>query len=29
MTAIRTARMLTRYNAWANQQIFDAVAALP
>jgi uncharacterized damage-inducible protein DinB len=21
--------MLTRYNAWANQQIFDAVAALP
>ena len=24
-----TARMLTRYNAWANQQIFDAVAALP
>jgi uncharacterized damage-inducible protein DinB len=29
MTATRTARMLTRYNAWANQQIFDAVAALP
>ena len=24
-----TARMLTRYNAWANQQIFDAVAGLP
>jgi len=24
-----TARMLTRYNAWANQLIFDAVAALP
>ena len=24
-----TARMLTRYNAWANKQIFDAVAALP
>jgi uncharacterized damage-inducible protein DinB len=29
MTAIHTARMLTRYNAWANKQIFDAVAALP
>ena len=29
MTATRTARMLARYNAWANQQIFDAVAALP
>ena len=29
MTDIRMARMLTRYNAWANQQIFDAVAALP
>jgi uncharacterized damage-inducible protein DinB len=25
----RTARMLARYNAWANQLIFDAVAALP
>ena len=24
-----TARMLTRYNAWANRLIFDAVAALP
>ena len=24
-----TARMLTRYNAWANKLIFDAVAALP
>jgi uncharacterized damage-inducible protein DinB len=24
-----TARMLTRYNAWANQAIFDGVAALP
>jgi len=24
-----TARMLTRYNAWANRTIFDAVAALP
>ena len=22
-------RLLTRYNAWANQRIFDAVAALP
>jgi uncharacterized damage-inducible protein DinB len=29
MTAIHTARMLTRYNAWANKQIFDAVTALP
>ena len=27
--SIRTARMLTRYNAWANRAIFDAVAALP
>jgi uncharacterized damage-inducible protein DinB len=26
---IRTARMLARYNAWANRLIFDAVAALP
>jgi len=26
---LRTARMLTRYNAWANRLIFDAVAALP
>ena len=25
----RTARMLTRYNAWANKLMFDAVAALP
>ena len=25
----RTARMLTRYNQWANKLIFDAVAALP
>jgi len=25
----QTARMLTRYNAWANRLIFDAVAALP
>ena len=29
MTTIRTARRLTRYNAWANREIFDAVAALP
>lgn len=29
MMTTRTARMLARYNAWANQLIFDAVAALP
>jgi uncharacterized damage-inducible protein DinB len=29
MTHTRTARMLTRYNAWADRLIFDAVAALP
>ena len=29
MMTIPTARMLTRYNAWANRLIFDAVAALP
>ena len=29
MTAHDTARMLTRYNAWANRLVFDAVAALP
>jgi uncharacterized damage-inducible protein DinB len=29
MTTSRTARRLTRYNAWANREIFDAVAALP
>ena len=29
MMTPRTARMLTRYNAWANKLIFDAVAALP
>ncbi len=29
MTNTRTARMLARYNAWANRLIFDAVAALP
>ena len=26
---LRTARMLTRYNAWSNRLMFDAVAALP
>jgi uncharacterized damage-inducible protein DinB len=29
MTTIRNARMLTRYKAWADQLMFDAVAALP
>ena len=29
MITTHTARMLTRYNAWANKLIFDAVAALP
>ena len=29
MVSTSTARMLTRYNAWANQLTFDAVAALP
>ena len=29
MMTTRTASMLARYNAWANQLIFDAVAALP
>jgi uncharacterized damage-inducible protein DinB len=29
MTDLRTARMLTRYNAWANEKTFDAVARLP
>jgi uncharacterized damage-inducible protein DinB len=29
MVTSQTARMLTRYNAWANKLIFDAVAALP
>jgi uncharacterized damage-inducible protein DinB len=29
MTAVRTARMLTRYNAWANRLLFEAVAQLP
>ena len=29
MVTTRTARMLARYNAWANRLIFDAVASLP
>lgn len=29
MITTHTARMLTRYNAWANKVMFDAVAALP
>ena len=29
MVPSSTARMLTRYNAWANKLTFDAVAALP
>jgi len=29
MTAVRTSRMLARYNAWANKLIFDAVGGLP
>jgi uncharacterized damage-inducible protein DinB len=29
MVTHHTARMLARYNAWANKLIFDAVAALP
>ncbi|MGQ0511103.1 MAG: DinB family protein [Betaproteobacteria bacterium] len=29
MTPVRNARMLMRYNAWANRLTFDAVAALP
>ena len=29
MSTLRTTRMLTRYNAWANQLTFKAVAALP
>ena len=29
MVTTKTARMLARYNAWANQLMFDAVAALP
>lgn len=29
MSAVRTARKLTRYNAWADRLILDAAAALP
>jgi len=29
MTTTRTVRMLTRYNRWANELIFEAVARLP
>ena len=29
MTNAATARMLTRYKAWANKVFFDAVRALP
>ena len=29
MLSTRSARMLTRYNAWADKLMFDAVAALP
>ncbi len=29
MSALATARKLTRYNAWADRLVFDAVAALP
>ncbi len=29
MLGTQTARMLARYNAWANRVMFDAVAALP
>jgi uncharacterized damage-inducible protein DinB len=29
MITTQTTRMLSRYNAWANKAIFDAVAALP
>jgi uncharacterized damage-inducible protein DinB len=29
MSSTRSARMLARYNAWADQVLFDAVAALP
>jgi uncharacterized damage-inducible protein DinB len=29
MVSTSTARMLTRYNAWADKLMFDAVAALP
>jgi uncharacterized damage-inducible protein DinB len=29
MSALRNIRMLTRYGAWANARLFDALAALP
>jgi len=29
MSALRNLRMLTRYSAWANGRMFDALAALP
>ena len=29
MTVLRNLRMLARYSAWANQRMFDGVAALP
>lgn len=29
MTTPHTIQMLTRYNAWANKAIFEAIAALP
>ena len=29
MITARTARMITRYNAWSNKVWFDAIAALP
>jgi uncharacterized damage-inducible protein DinB len=29
MSALRNIRMLTRYSAWANVRLFDALAALP
>src|SRR5262245_42731789 len=29
MTDLATARMLARYDGWANRRLFDAVAALP
>ena len=29
MTTLRTARMLTRYKAWADDLIFEAAARLP
>ncbi len=29
MSTTSTIQMLTRYNAWANKTLFEAVAALP